>query len=104
MSLFYGYSIIVPHSVRNSHLMLSRNIFDRMLSLAQAYNSENNLIDLNSSSLISTITRCFYLALAASQKEPKRIGMRALRATTTMLSRVIIVFGVIYSTHIERRS
>ena len=36
-----------------------------MLSLAQACNSDNNLIDLNSSSLISTIKRCFYSALAA---------------------------------------
>jgi hypothetical protein len=78
----------MPYSYRNSHLMLSRNIFDRMLSLARAYNSDNNLINLNSSSLISTIKRCFYSALAASQKEPKRIGMLALRAKATMLSRV----------------
>ena len=102
----------MPHSYRNSHLMLSRNllnksnrnIFDRMLSLAQAYNSDNNLINLNSPSLISTIKRLFYSALDASQKESKRIGMRALRAKATMLSRVIIVFGVIYSADMERRS
>gem|GEM_PF-4655841 len=94
----------MPHSYRNSHLMLSRNIFDRMLSLAQTYNSDNNLTNLNSSSLISTIKRLFYSALAASQKESKRIGMRALRAKATMLSRVIIVFGVMYSAHMEMRS